>query len=552
MKDLKLMKREYMLYAFSIILGMLFFVMIYGVNVLNPFYTDWLFGKAKDLSQHYLGWEFYRKGAWTFPIGMTDQIAYPTYTSVIFTDSIPLFAVFFKLLSPFLPDSFQYFGWWGIVCFALQAFFAVKILREFSVGRLQALIGCVFFVISPTVIEKMFRHTALGGHWIILASIYLFVTHQKNYNNIPKTTIQWGIIGGLIAAIHLYYLPMCGIFVGVYVLCSFFKEKRINIRYVIPFVSFMVTLLVNTYLLGGFSSAADMGSDGLGDYSFNLNGFFNEKGYSRFFEPLKTYKDGQYEGFAYLGLGIFVLMAVAAVYMLIRFIKDKRLCDKNNLIYMVAYAFISVILIFFSASPQVTFNDKLIFEFPDIDIIIKYWSVFRSSGRMIWPVCYLIILSVIVCNDRLSKIISDKKGISRYMAVIILSVCTILQVADLSQTLHEQRKNFAAKVNYSSPLKEKVWQHISNNENIEHVVCASNHFETIDYLNMAKYAHDNDLTMNNFYFARGIDIRENLKYSLGHLDDKSIYIFKADDKDVFSKYDLQYFEADGYVVGIKQ
>ena len=32
---------------------------------------------------------------------------------------------------------------------------------------------------------------------------------------------------------------------------------------------------------------------------------------------------------------------------------------------------VSVVLIMFAASPQVSFNDKLLFEFPDIDIIIK-------------------------------------------------------------------------------------------------------------------------------------------------------------------------------------
>ena len=73
----------------------------------------------------------YRNGDWTFPIGLTDQLAYPYYTSVIFTDSIPIFAVFFKLLSPILPANFQYFGFWGILCFGLQGMLAAKILKKF-------------------------------------------------------------------------------------------------------------------------------------------------------------------------------------------------------------------------------------------------------------------------------------------------------------------------------------------------------------------------------------------------------------------------------------
>ena len=91
------------------ILGAIFFIIIYGFCVLDPTYDEWLLGKG-DLTQHYLGWCFYRRSEWTFPVGLTNQLAYPTYTSVIFTDSIPVFAVFFKLLSPLLPETFQYFG----------------------------------------------------------------------------------------------------------------------------------------------------------------------------------------------------------------------------------------------------------------------------------------------------------------------------------------------------------------------------------------------------------------------------------------------------------
>ena len=131
------------LYILSSMIGIVVFIALYGVDVLNPFYDDWLLGKG-DLTQHYLGWCFYRRGDWTFPIGLTDNLAYPSYTSIIFTDSIPVLAVFFKMFSFILPDTFQYFGWWGIACFALHGFFAVKILREFSIGEIQTLIGSVF------------------------------------------------------------------------------------------------------------------------------------------------------------------------------------------------------------------------------------------------------------------------------------------------------------------------------------------------------------------------------------------------------------------------
>ena len=52
------------LYILSSMIGIVVFIALYGVDVLNPFYDDWLLGKG-DLTQHYLGWCFYRRGEWT-------------------------------------------------------------------------------------------------------------------------------------------------------------------------------------------------------------------------------------------------------------------------------------------------------------------------------------------------------------------------------------------------------------------------------------------------------------------------------------------------------
>ena len=111
-------KNEHIIYIIAALLGAVAFVVIYGIYVLNPFYTDWLI-TGGDLSQHYLGWEYFRRSEWLFPIGLTNQVAYPAETSVIYTDSIPLFAVIFKLFTRGISGRFQYFGLWACValCF---------------------------------------------------------------------------------------------------------------------------------------------------------------------------------------------------------------------------------------------------------------------------------------------------------------------------------------------------------------------------------------------------------------------------------------------------
>lgn len=371
-------KKQIVIYGAAALSGVVSFIAVYGFYVLNPVYDDWLLGRG-DLTQHYLGWCFYRRGQWTFPIGLTDQLAYPNNTSVIFTDSIPLFAVFFKILSPILPDTFQYFGWWGLICFILQGIVASMILLELNVDRLQIVVGCFIFILSPIVIERMFRHTSLGAHWIILLSIYCFIRHKNTYRNIKKTSLCWGIIGGLIGAVHMYFLPMCAVFAGAYVIASLMKERHFRIRYILPMVSFTAGLFLVTYILGGFSTDALPEADGLGECGFNLNGFFNAKGYSRWLPSLETYRDGQYEGFAYLGIGIYILLIFAVIYMVIILIRAKKTCNRDTVIYVIMYTLIILGLVTFAVSPQVSFGNRLLFVLTDSSTLTHYWSIFRSS-----------------------------------------------------------------------------------------------------------------------------------------------------------------------------
>ena len=122
-----------MVWLCGMAVGIAAFLCIYGVHVLDVTYTDWLLGGG-DLTQHYLGWCFFRDSAWTFPIGLTDRMSWPYEVSVIYTDSVPLLAVFFKLFRGILPERFQYFGLWGLICFMLQGAFGSLLIYHY-VGK---------------------------------------------------------------------------------------------------------------------------------------------------------------------------------------------------------------------------------------------------------------------------------------------------------------------------------------------------------------------------------------------------------------------------------
>ena len=193
------------LYTVVGLLSAVVFMLIYGVRILNPTYTDWLL-TGGDLTQHYLGWVAYRNGSWTFPIGMTEVLAYPMQTSVIFTDSIPCFAVLFKAISFLLPESFQYFGWWGLVCFVLQGILTAKLLRRFSGDPLPVIFTSLLLLFTPVIIQRMYNHTSLAAHWLLLMGLDIFFDRERT--DTKKLLLRVCLMAVLAASTHIY-LCLC-------------------------------------------------------------------------------------------------------------------------------------------------------------------------------------------------------------------------------------------------------------------------------------------------------------------------------------------------------
>lgn len=529
------------------LLGGIAFVLIYGVKILNPLYTDWLL-TGGDPSQHYLGWEFFRRSDWYFPLGLTDQLAYPLKTSVIYTDSIPIFAVFFKLFRSILPRQFQYFGIWGLLCFVLQGYYAAKILGERSSSKTVILAGSIFFIVSPVMVFRMYYHTALAAHWLILLAIYFYSKHEKEYRDIFNPVMEWGILGILIGSIHLYFVPMCGAILLGYILCSIWKERKIRIRFFYPGISFSVGLFLTVYLLGGFSSGADTGTNNLGLFSFNLNAFLNPMSYSTLLKNTSLwdwpfYTQGQYEGFSYLGMGI-ILLCACGIVLMIRNIFRRR----KPSVYQIMTVLMSVGLIVMAASPTITWNDKLLLQLPYSSTLYKYWGIFGSCGRMAWPVVYFLMIFGITSIGNMKW---KRKEISN---VIIILAC-LVQVIDLSGQLYKRHENYSKKVVYQSPLAGTVWDDIISTGEYKHVVWVTHNVDHDDVIQVAVYAMRNDMTMGNFYFARGIDKRDITEEQLQNTSEDCVYVFlKSDDTfeyEIYENYEdvLHFYPCGDYMIG---
>ena len=95
-------KSPFAAFIVGALIGLIFFAWFYGLDIVNPTYTDWIWHPiTHDTAQHQLGWEFLRQDSDGL---MINGLAYPVGLSAVFMDVIPLFALIFKPFVAWLPQ----------------------------------------------------------------------------------------------------------------------------------------------------------------------------------------------------------------------------------------------------------------------------------------------------------------------------------------------------------------------------------------------------------------------------------------------------------------
>ena len=539
------MWKKHRVWVTAAIGGMLAFLAIYGIRVLDVTYDDWLL-TGGDLSQHYLGWCFFRESDWTFPIGLMDRIAYPNQVSVIFTDSIPILAVFFKLFRGLLPETFQYFGIWGLLCFAAQGALGAALIRHYTRNDLYSVIGSLFFVIAPIEVYRMFMHTALGGQWLLLAAFLLGV--KRKSPSLPAKAAAWSALGFVCSGVHLYFVPMCGLIMCAFLLKEFLDTRRLS-ACLITGAGFCICALGNIVLLGGLSHDHQLDAGGLGQFSFNLNGLVNPQGWSATLPDLPCYGEGAGEGLAFLGIGILLSLLLGITGLLAgrivfhRRISWKELWKKYDLTAYAVIAFFSVLI---SVSHRLPLGDKVIWEIPYPEKLVSLWGMFRSSGRFIWPLVYLLMVGALV--------LLWKSFHRKNIAMAIAAFLFCIQLLDSSAQYRERHSRFAVQSTYRSVLADDIWQQLAGDR--EHLVFVSDITADQGLLySLSVYALENHMTINNFYFAHSAvksDVEESVEESLANLSEDTIYIYKEADREKCTSPEMTYIPADGIIIGLKR
>lgn len=494
------------IFLMGALLGAVFFLGIYGFEVLDVTNDKWLL-TGWDLQQHYIGWKYFRNADWTFPVGMHNGLTYPYNISVLYTDSIPLFAIFFKMLSPVLPETFQYFGMFGMMCFILNGGIGAVLVAKINRSRIFCLLGSVFFILSTPVLQRLFgllsedsRHTSLAAHFLILASLGIWMYREK-FQEYWKGALAFSVIGVLCVMIQMYMIFIVGGVMCGYLLHGLLKDKDWK-RVIIVFASFMVSSLAAFFIIGGFTSVLKSTANGFGIYSANINALFNPYNYSTFFGK-RPWGIGQYEGFCYLGLGIIVLYGLCGVLFLARRVKNGGLRGikvrwkeiyKNHRAGIISLTVVVVVFWGLALTSTVCYGERTVLWIYVPEKLLELLSVIRSSGRFMWVIMYLFMLFGLYMVTRRLRNTKLQK--------VILIVCVCLQIADLAKPVVNIHRQYASEpVEEDIYTKDAFWKtKLADYKHIVYYPLGSCGFYQM--LQVGTKASYFDLDMNYFYTSR--------------------------------------------------
>lgn len=525
------------------LLGALVFVALYGVRVLDPTCVDWILNNpSPDPSQHYLGWAFFRSSTVRLPyLGANYSVIYPYRTSILFTDSIPLLALLGKLFSPILPARFQYFGWWGLLCYALQGGLAQAILARLGGVRpgqtakaWASVAGAGVLVLFPALTVRMFAHTALAANWLVLLAIWLWLRCDALLPTTRRACLAWAGMGVLCAGIHLYYLPMVGIVLVGYAVRRGLQKRGVA-AVLLPVICFCAAALAELVLLGAFAS----------NFAGYSNGYLNGADLANLVVPGLA---ASWEQNVYIGLGAVAALVLAVVSFGIACARGKAAAVagffRRHRIWLIAGAVVLLLDAIAAMGNTITLGGVTLGTVPIPQVLMDFWAMFSSCARLAWLAGML--LALLACGVVL-RLWNGR------VAVVLLAVCALLQGYGQRDELAKRFATYHDDATYTDQtrLTDPAWENLAESGRFSHLAFVSFDFEHDEFWNLAAFAADHGWTSNSFYMGHmdGNLAAVTLAGEMNTLSADTLYVFVDEDELARDSFGLNYYRLDGILIG---
>ena len=401
------------------------FLLTQNPAILNPFHIGWLWGSG-DIASSFTQWTYFRRTPLLqWPLTVNPHYGGDWNRTIIFTDTPPLFAVPLKYILRAVSEPVQFTGLQILLCTYLLVLFTSLALSSRGAGRLYCCVSALLVATLPFLIFRdVFRHYSLNILWVVMAAIYLVVRRKPQY-----PIVGWVVL----VFVTLTWMPYFAIpIMMLWLPDAIIKVRRATLTWRtlgVTLVAMGAAVLIALVIDGYWHNSGPSGDFGFGYYNANLLTLLNPQAtpssvWSQLVPSVPAATDGQYEGFAYLGLGSLVLGTIVLVLVVVRrrFVSI-RSWDPTTL----SLAISSVLAAILATAFSYDLGPRHLFDIPVPGGLTGILSTFRSSGRFAMVLALIIEFAILVAAQRLAR--------PRVAVALVLGATAITYVDALPQVM---------------------------------------------------------------------------------------------------------------------
>ena len=431
----------------SLLLGLLVGCCFVGVRNINPLNYSWLLS-GNDATSHQLSFEFFRSAPLIqWPLTSTPGLI--SGSGQVLASANGLFGFPAKIIGQVIDQRFQFYGLWICLLFALQGFFAERLIAQFVPHRLYAIAGSVFFLLAPAFIFRIgLSHYELAAHFLILWCLQLIAAEKRDAR-------PWVILLSTVMLVSIYIWVMLMALFVVHLMSNISRIQNRKQAWILsgqlltPSISSLAAFVFMGY--GSYSGRAE----GSGVFRANLLTFVNpmfESGRSlspqlSAISPLGTRNltSQEVEGFNFLGIGPIALLLVLFLALIFR----RQMFRTFNPLVMLC----ACLLFGYSLSNNIVIARREISVWWP-GTLQSILDVFRSAARFSWPLYYILIVAAIVgCYKLLPRRL--------FVTVFFLSWC--LAIVDARHVFTQAHQETFAQSTPHAVFVDPKWKSITKN-----------------------------------------------------------------------------------------
>lgn len=391
---------------------------------------------------------------WNFPLTVTTALrgeAMPV--SVVYTDSLPWLTILMKALG--VGRVINVLAVFMLASYVAQPLAMVALLKACGVTRTSSLVvGGLLALFYPAWFVRQFGHIALAGHWLLLFSLAWSVQVAR-FGLTRRRVAEIAALGALATGIHAYHLVPVAACLGAGMLSELLQKRDRALRSAaLAVVGFTAGVGLSAWLLGyGVGGGQSGGGGAIGAYSMNLLGpvwpqastLAGQTWNGTWFTGTLDANGAQtFEGYAYLGAGVLLLIVAAGVIRVRRRSAEPLASDLAAWRRFGPLLAAMIALTLYAIGPRPYFGMQLLFDLGKPsgrlgDVI----GLFRAHGRFFWIVGYALLAIAIVQIDKLK---SERVRLGLLIAAIAL------QAVDMTQMIRGVRTAYAPVEPYYDPI----------------------------------------------------------------------------------------------------